>query len=119
VATGEVSKHQQQTERAIDMHYKNGRPAQNGDRVVLVAPWGGTTVGILYDAVEGNDTCNGKLAAARQNDPMPNLAECLHIDDVTAVLGHIAPYVAPLPKASESPVEKAPEAAPSATTTAA
>lgn len=70
------------------MHYKNGREAKNGDKVVLIPTWGSTSavVGILYDAVAGNDTCNGKLAITAPNDPCPNLAECLHLDDVLKAL---------------------------------
>jgi hypothetical protein len=64
------------------MHYKNGRPAQNGDKVVLISTYGPPRIGVLYDAQSGNDYCNGKLAAISQNDPCPNLKECLHISDV-------------------------------------
>lgn len=76
------------------MHYKNGRPAKNGDKVVMITPkytgpngeqLGGVPVaGILYEAQAGNDYCNGKLALTSSNDPMPNLKECLHADDVAA-----------------------------------
>jgi len=68
------------------MHYKNGREAKNGDKVVLLPTYGAPTIGILYDAVAGNDACNGRLAAPSTSDPMPNLAECLHLDDVKAAL---------------------------------
>lgn len=68
------------------MHYKNGREAFNGDKVVLVDGYGAPCVGILYDATPGNDYCNGKLAVIRPNDPMPNLKECLHFDDVKTAL---------------------------------
>ena len=68
------------------MHYKNGREAKNGDKVVLIGSYGSPVIGILYDAVAGNDTCNGRLAQINNNDPMPNLAECLHLDDVKAAL---------------------------------
>ena len=64
------------------MHYKNGREAKNGDKVVLVPEYGQPVAGILYDAVAGNDTCNGRIARIRSDDPMPNLKECLHADDV-------------------------------------
>ena len=66
------------------MHYGNGREAKNGDKVVFLG-WGGPTVGILYDAVAGNDYCNGKIAPAKPTDPCPNLKECLHVDDVLAL----------------------------------
>ena len=64
------------------MHYKNGREAKNGDKVVLVSGYGSPMIGILYDATPGNDFCNGKLAVISSNDPCPNLKECLHVDDV-------------------------------------
>lgn len=79
------------------MHYKNGREAKNGDKVVHIAAYGlvdpetgkvrpNAVVGILYDAVAGNDYCNGKLAPISPNDPMPNLKECLRLDDVLAAV---------------------------------
>lgn len=63
------------------MHYKNGRPAQNGDKVMLIPSYGAPVIGILYDAVAGNDFCNGRIAPTSPNDLMPNLKECLHLDD--------------------------------------
>lgn len=67
------------------MHYKNGREAKNGDRVVLISN-GKITHGILYDAKPGNDFCNGRLALMQNSDPCPNLKECLHEDDLNAAL---------------------------------
>ena len=72
--------------RAYTMHYKNGREAKIGDKVVLFPTYGSPVIGILYDAVAGNDYCNGKIAPISPSDPMPNLQECLHWEDVlTAV----------------------------------
>jgi len=68
------------------MHYKNGREAKNGDKVVMLPGWGPPVVGILYDATAGNDFCNGKLAPVAPNDPCPNLKDCLHLDDVLNAL---------------------------------
>lgn len=68
------------------MHYKNGRPAKNGDKVVLINEYGTATVGVLYDATPGNDFCNGKIAPVSPGDACPNLKECLHLDDVKAAL---------------------------------
>lgn len=73
------------------MHYKNGRPAKNGDKVVLFPTHGSPTVGILYDATAGNDYCNGRLAPISPSDPCPNLKECLHLDDVKAALPESVP----------------------------
>lgn len=67
------------------MHYKNGRPAQNGDKVVLLGNnWRAPVAGILYDAKAGNNDCNGKIAVTSASDPMPDLKEVLHADDVAA-----------------------------------
>ena len=67
------------------MHYANGREAKNGDKVVLFG-YGGPAVGILYDASAGNDYCNGRIAVTKPNDSCPNLKECLHLDDMLALL---------------------------------
>lgn len=68
------------------MHYKNGRPAKNGDKVVLIPTYGPPVIGVLYDATAGNDYCNGRIAQIKPNDPCPNLKECLHLDDVLKAL---------------------------------
>jgi hypothetical protein len=67
------------------MHYKNGREAKNGDKVVYLNDYA-CVIGVLYDATSGNDFCNGKLAPISTSDPCPNLKDCLHIDDVKEML---------------------------------
>jgi hypothetical protein len=89
------------------MHYKNGREAKNGDKVVLLPSYGQPEVGILYDAAPGNDFCNGKLARISNNDACPNLKDCLHLDDVLAA-------VAASPAAQSKPAEPIPSPAPTA-----
>lgn len=66
------------------MHYKNGREAKNGDMVILLSPYPNSVpmVGILYNAIAGQDYCNGRIAPVNQTDACPNLKECLHFDDV-------------------------------------
>lgn len=71
------------------MHYKNGREAKNGDRVMSFPSYGPPVIGILYDAQAGNDHCNGKIAQISMNDPMPNLRECLHLDDAMDAISGI------------------------------
>lgn len=66
------------------MHYKNGREAKNGDKVVMEQN-GKLYTGILFDAVAGNDYCNGILAPLPQTSYC-NLKECLHMDDVRLAL---------------------------------
>jgi len=74
------------------MHYRNGREAKNGDRVVMLGGYGSgeakvVTVGILHDAVPGNDYCNGNIAPTTQpGDTMACLVDCLHADDLAAIL---------------------------------
>lgn len=68
------------------MHYKNGREAHNGDKVMLIPSYGAPVVGILYDAKAGNDYCNGRIAPTSPNDACPNLKECLHLDDVLTAI---------------------------------
>jgi len=68
------------------VHYKNGREAKIGDKVVLFPTYGAPVIGILYDAVAGVNFCNGKLAPISPIDPCPNLRECLHYDDVKAAV---------------------------------
>jgi hypothetical protein len=68
------------------MHYKNGRVAKNGDKVVMFPSYGNPVVGVLYDAQAGNDYCNGRMALISPNNPTTNLKECLHLDDVLKAL---------------------------------
>jgi hypothetical protein len=46
------------------MHYRNGREAKNGDKLIKFSIEGGRieAIGVLYDAVPGNDYCNGAIA---------------------------------------------------------
>lgn len=74
------------------MHYRNGREAKNGDKVVQLsdARYGElkvTAVGILFDAKPGNDYCNGNIASTI-GGPVSGacLCDCLHADDLAAVL---------------------------------
>lgn len=68
------------------MHYRNGREAKNGDKIVSLSMEGKLLgVGILHDAVAGNDYCNGGIAPT-QFGPGACLADCLHVDDVAALL---------------------------------
>jgi hypothetical protein len=67
------------------LHYRNGREAKNGDRIVQLGYDGKVVgVGILHEAVAGNDYCNGSVA------PIWNVGACLidalHADDVAAFL---------------------------------
>ena len=74
------------------MHYRNGREAKNGDKIVSLAGYGSgpvaiNAIGILFDAKPGNDYCNGYIAST-VGGPVVSacLCDCLHIDDLAAIL---------------------------------
>ena len=71
------------------MHYRNGREAQNGDRVVQLSYEGGKVVGvgILFDAKPGNDYCNGSIAPTIGGAVLgARMVDYLHADDLAAIL---------------------------------
>jgi hypothetical protein len=69
------------------MHYRNGREAKNGDKVVQLDHTGKIVAqGVLYDAVAGNDYCNGKLAPAPNETSVACMVDCIHVDDLAALL---------------------------------
>lgn len=74
------------------MHYRNGREAKNGDKIIQLTVGGGlapsdiTAFGILYGAKPGNDYCNGMVAPANNTNMGACLCDCLHVDDVIEML---------------------------------
>lgn len=68
------------------MHYRNGREAKNGDKVVQLGEKGVNAVGILFDATPGNDYCNGHIASTVNGNSGACMCDCLHMDDLMAIL---------------------------------
>jgi hypothetical protein len=69
------------------MHYRNGREAKNGDKVIQLDYEGRVmTFGVLHGAVPGNDYCNGNIAPVQDPNQNACLADCLHADDVAALI---------------------------------
>lgn len=72
------------------MHYRNGREAHNGDRIVQIGGYGESAqivaVGVLYDAKPGNDYCNGSIAPVQSMTTGACMCDCLHVDDVAEML---------------------------------
>lgn len=71
------------------MHYRNGREAKNGDIVISLDGYGSEVIngiGVLYNAVAGNDYCNGSIAPIQPVRKGACLCDCLHIEDVLAIL---------------------------------
>lgn len=67
------------------MHYRNGREAKNGDKVVQLSGGKVVSIGVLYDATPGNDYCNGMLAPTH-GAVGACLIDCIHVDDLAALL---------------------------------
>jgi len=69
------------------MHYRNGRIAKNGDKIVQLSHDGKIKqFGVLYDAVEGNDYCNGTIASIQHVVTGACIVDCLHVDDLAELL---------------------------------
>lgn len=72
------------------MHYRNGREAKNGDRIVQIGGYGQDVridaIGVLHSAVTGNDHCNGSIAPIQNILTTACLCDCLHVDDVAEML---------------------------------
>lgn len=71
------------------MHYRNGREAKNGDKVVKLGGYGTSAevvaFGVLHSAVAGNDYCNGNIAPIT-NDTGACICDMLHVDDLAEIL---------------------------------
>lgn len=69
------------------MHYRNGREAKNGDKIVKLNHEGKIeSFGVLHSAVPGNDYCNGNIAVIQDAKDYACMCDCLHIDDVAEIL---------------------------------
>ncbi len=70
------------------MHYRNGREAKNGDTIVQLDYSTGKVVslGVLHNATPGNDYCNGSIALTQNPVTGACMVDCLHLDDVAAML---------------------------------
>ncbi len=76
------------------MHYRNGREAKNGDKVVQLETSSGKifACGQLQNAVTGNDYCNGEMVITGYSTQGPAIiigaciCDCLHVDDLATIL---------------------------------
>jgi hypothetical protein len=81
----------------MKMHYRNGREAKNGDVIVQLPVGYGNSpanqdhgiwaIGVLFNATPDDDYCNGSIAPTLP--PVVQLAclcDCLHVDDLAAIL---------------------------------
>jgi len=69
------------------MHYRNGKEAKNGDKVVQLSENGEiTAVGVLHSATPGNDFCNGYIAPIQATNTTACICDCLAVEDVAEFL---------------------------------
>jgi len=70
------------------MHYHNGREANNGDKIVKLEGGKIVAFGVLHSATPGNDYCNGYIAVVQPANDYACMVDCLHVDDVAALLSN-------------------------------
>lgn len=69
------------------MHYRNGREAKNGDKIVSIGQDGKIeAIGVLYNATPGNDYCNGTIAPTQNPQQCACMCDCLHVEDIASIL---------------------------------
>ncbi len=68
------------------MHYRNGREAKNGDKIVSLSGGKVEAFGVLHSATPGNDYCNGNIASIQSPAQGACMCDCLHVDDLAAIL---------------------------------
>ena len=71
------------------MHYRNGREAKNGDKLVKLQDGKVVAFGVLHSAMPGNDYCNGYIATIQQPAEIACMVDCLHVDDVAGMLAEL------------------------------
>ena len=68
------------------MHYRNGREAKNGDKIVKLEGGEVVAFGVLHSVTPGNDYYNGNIAVIQSANNYVCTCDCLHVDDVGDVL---------------------------------
>ncbi len=68
------------------MHFRNGREAKNGDKIVKLQDGKVVAFGVLHSATPGNDYCNGYIAVIQNANDYACMCDCLHVDDLAEVL---------------------------------
>lgn len=68
------------------MHYRNGREAHNGDKLVKLEKGRVVAYGVLHSAVPGNSYCNGYIAPIQPQNDYACLIDCLHVEDLERIL---------------------------------
>jgi hypothetical protein len=69
------------------MHYRNGREAKVGDKIIKLEAGKVVAFGVLHSATAaGGNHCNGNIAVIQSANDYACLCDCLHIEDVAEIL---------------------------------
>lgn len=69
------------------MHYRNGREAKDGDKVVRLGGGNIEAFGVLHSTrPDGGSHCNGSIAQVQSLNEYACLCDCLHVDDLAELL---------------------------------
>lgn len=72
------------------MHYKNGREAKLGDKVISKDCCGTIQTGVVVALYPGSDTCNVGLIPIGQQFSA-NARDCLHLEDALEPKAEVVP----------------------------
>ncbi len=64
------------------MHYRNGKEAKNGDRIVKLEGGKVVSFGVLHGATPGNDN----IAVVQVANDYACLCDCITVDDLAEIL---------------------------------
>ena len=68
------------------MHYRNGREAKNGDKIVNLEGGKIVAFGVLHSVTSGNEYSCGNIAVIQSHNDYACMCDCLHVDDVAELL---------------------------------
>lgn len=69
------------------MHYRNGREAKNGDKIIKLEGGVITAFGVLHSAKpDGGSFCNGNIAVVQSSVDYACLCDCIHADDLEQIM---------------------------------
>lgn len=69
------------------MHYRNGREAKNGDKIIKLEGGVITAFGVLHSAnADGGSFCNGNIAVIQSSVDYACLCDCVHVDDLAEII---------------------------------
>lgn len=85
------------------MHYKNGRPAKLGDKILVKDSYSGDWIGTVVKQTSTSESCNlGVIPHPLEGARTVTAKDCLHTDDIGENM-----FPAEAEKQQEAPAEEA------------